>query len=73
VGEVDEFGKGGAESRDICGGVKEWRILLDEEVLHFPGSVLGGFVFCWTVLGGLYLGLVVELLLFSGYGVNDWW
>lgn len=73
VGEVDEFGEGGNEGGDVCGCVEERGVLFDEEVLHFPGSVLGCLVFCWSVLRILDLWFVVELLFLTSHWVYDWW
>ena len=51
--------------------MEEGGILLDEKVLHLPGSILGGLVFRWAVLR-LDLGLVYEFQFGSGLRVNDW-
>lgn len=59
--EVGEFREGGDESWYIRRGVEEGWVLFDEEVLHFPGSVFGGVVTCWTRLV-LNLWLVGKLL-----------
>lgn len=71
--KIDEFGKCRHESWDVSRGMEQRWILFDKKVLHLPRAVLGCLVFCWTILGVLYLWLVVELFLFAGCWVHNWW
>lgn len=70
--EVSKFRKRRHESRYIRRGVEKRWVLFDEEVLHFPGSVFGRVVTCWSALV-LDLWLVGEFLFCAGFGADDGW
>lgn len=63
MSEVNEFGKGSAKGRNVSSRMKQGRVLLDEQILHLPGAVLGCLVLGWTTLRDLNLRLIEELLL----------
>jgi hypothetical protein len=71
--EVDEFREGGDKGGDICSRVEERWVLFNEQVLHFPGSILGCLIFCWSVLRILDLWFVVELFFFASHWVHNRW
>lgn len=73
VGEVDEFGEGRNEGRNVCRCVEKRRILFNQKILHLPAPVLWCLVFRRAVLRILYLRLVDKLHLCPGLWVNDRW
>ena len=70
VCEVDELREGGDKRRDIRRSVEERWVLLDEEILHLPASILGCLVFRRAILRVLNLRLVDKLLLFTGLWID---
>lgn len=71
VGHVGHLGEGGDKGRDIGCGVEDGRILLEEEVGHLHGSILGLLDVSRHMGRDLDLGLIDEGLLLSGSGIDE--